>query len=149
MSRNNSTNMFMVLASDSEGEEPSSSQLRSWKNEENRFKNEDPSIIFKSPFSKNRDNAWSRPQFANEDASWVSIAKEEAVVPVKELSQVFPSLLSRGADKMNANAWAEKIKKRFEKSDKGRFEFKKQKSDISDNFGEKLSFFRRVGASSE
>jgi len=148
MSRNQSTNMFMVLASDSE-EEEASSQLRSWKNEENRFKNEDPSIIFKSPFSKNRDNAWSRPQFANEDASWVSIAKEEAVAPVKDLPQVFPSLLTRGVDKMNANAWAEKIKKRFEKSDKGRFEFKKQKSEALENFGEKLSFFRRVGASTE
>ena len=185
MSRNSCrTNMFSVLASDSEGEAPEATerpdlpevhenkeeQFRVWKADDTRFKNEDTTIIFKSPFSKKK-NAWLKPRFKEED-EWVSIegppeslsasssapgevsasasasanasSLEEQEMPL----QKFPSLLTRGGseekekdkDRSTALAWAEKIKKSFDRADKTRFEFKKQ----PDPFVEKLSFFRRA-----
>ena len=178
--------MFSVLASDSEGEaseateaperpdlpevhENKEEQFRVWKADDTRFKNEDTTIIFKSPFSKKK-NAWLKPRFKEED-EWVSIegppeSKEEpsasssasgevsasasanaSSLEEKEMPlQKFPSLLTRGGseekdkDRSTALAWAEKIKKSFDRADKTRFEFKKQ----PDPFVEKLSFFRRA-----
>lgn len=168
--------MFSVLASDSEGEateaterpevpevyENKEEQFRVWKADDTRFKNEDTTIIFKSPFSKKK-NAWLKPRFKEED-EWVSIegppeslsASSSAAGEVsasasasaeKEMPlQKFPSLLTRGGseekdkDRSTALAWAEKIKKSFDRADKTRFEFKKQ----PDPFVEKLSFFRRA-----
>ena len=177
MSRNSCrTNMFSVLASDSEGEaseaterpdlpevhENKEEQFRVWKADDTRFKNEDTTIIFKSPFSKKK-NAWLKPRFKEED-EWVSIegppeslsasssASGEVSASASSLEekemplQKFPSLLTRGGseekdkDRSTALAWAEKIKKSFDRADKTRFEFKKQ----PDPFVEKLSFFRRA-----
>jgi len=153
--------MFYVLASDSEGEgvpekveEIKEEQFRVWK-DDTRFKNEDTSIIFKSPFSK-KNSAWLKPRFKEDE--WVSIETTESkgvevppatasadVIPDAETPvQKFPSLLTRGVsedkDRSTALAWAEKIKKSFDRADKTRFEFKKQ----PDPFVEKLSFFRRA-----
>jgi hypothetical protein len=160
--------MFYVLASDSEGEgvpervaekveEIKEEQFRVWK-DDTRFKNEDTSIIFKSPFSK-KNSAWLKPRFKEDE--WVSIETTESkevevpapapapasadVIPDTETPvQKFPSLLTRGVsedkDRSTALAWAEKIKKSFDRADKTRFEFKKQ----PDPFVEKLSFFRRA-----
>ena len=160
--------MFYVLASDSEGEreggpercaekveEIKEEQFRVWK-DDTRFKNEDASIIFKSPFSK-KNSAWLKPRFKEDE--WVSIETTESkevevppsapasadVIPDTETPvQKFPSLLTRGVsedkDRSTALAWAEKIKKSFDRADKTRFEFKKQ----PDPFVEKLSFFRRA-----
>jgi hypothetical protein len=159
--------MFYVLASDSEGEggpervaekveEIKEEQFRVWK-DDTRFKNEDTSIIFKSPFSK-KNTAWLKPRFKEDE--WVSIETTESkevevhssapsapsdLIPDAETPvQKFPSLLTRGVsedkDRSTALAWAEKIKKSFDRADKTRFEFKKQ----PDPFVEKLSFFRRA-----
>lgn len=168
--------MFSVLASDSEGEateaterpevpevyENKEEQFRVWKADDTRFKNEDTTIIFKSPFSKKK-NAWLKPRFKEED-EWVSIegppeslsasssasgevsASASASAEKEMPLQKFPSLLTRGVseekdkDRSTALAWAEKIKKSFDRADKTRFEFKKQ----PDPFVEKLSFFRRA-----
>jgi hypothetical protein len=168
--------MFSVLASDSEGEateaterpevpevyENKEEQFRVWKADDTRFKNEDTTIIFKSPFSKKK-NAWLKPRFKEED-EWVSIegppeslsasssapgevsASASASAEKEMPLQKFPSLLTRGGseekdkDRSTALAWAEKIKKSFDRADKTRFEFKKQ----PDPFVEKLSFFRRA-----
>jgi len=165
--------MFAVLASDSEGEtevkqkdvsevkempvlnvKEEETQFRVWKADDTRFKNEDTTIIFKSPFSKKK-NVWLKPRFKEEGDEWVSIESSyEAKVEVKaendpeveeKAVQKFPSLLTRGVtsedkDRSTALAWAEKIKKSFDRADKSRFEFKKQ----PDPFVDKLSFFRRV-----
>ena len=166
--------MFAVLASDSEGEtevkqknvsevkevpvlnvKEEEAQFRVWKADDTRFKNEDTTIIFKSPFSKKK-SVWLKPRFKEEGDEWVSIESSyEAKVEVKEITvndseveektlQKFPSLLTRGVtsedkDRTTALAWAEKIKKSFDRADKSRFEFKKQ----PDPFVDKLSFFRR------
>jgi hypothetical protein len=168
--------MFYVLASDSEGEGEGVTErkerveeikptvlkeehFRVWK-DDTRFKNEDTTIIFKSPFSK-KNSAWLKPRFKEED-EWVSIETPESkdlevtassalpdppsdTIPDTETPvQKFPSLLTRGVsedkDRSTALAWAEKIKKSFDRADKTRFEFKKQ----PDPFVEKLSFFRRA-----